>query len=261
MINKVLGFIKTNKKNILLVLMGIAIVLLISIPTCNKNNPYVNQQETIDSLILANQYKSVIINQKEEEVNIQTAIVVSNQKLINKLSDSVFALKKKNSKNTNTIAYVSEYTEAELEDYLLGFVDTTAFKEFSDSVSKQCEDVISYMKENTITVPRPIKDSTADFYLTGNVTQQGVMIDSLSIPDSAYIRFVEHKGGLLKRNSLGKVKLWTKKSIEAQILHTNKHIKVNKINSIFFVPKIKQRWLEKALVTGAASLITYKLLK
>ncbi|MEI6887628.1 MAG: hypothetical protein WCK31_05350, partial [bacterium] len=72
---------------------------------------------------------------------------------------------------------------------------------------------------------------------------------------------VNHSGGLFKRNSLGKVKFWTKKNIEVQVLHTNPLIKIKNINSVFYVPKVKQKWGERIAISAITAFLTYKLIK
>lgn len=240
----------------------IMVLWLLSLKTCTQNNPYQNQQATIDSLTLANQKYDSIINKKNQTIYIQTAIVTSNQATIKNLTDSIFNLKKKNIRKSDKVqSYVATYTDTELEDYLLGFKDTLEFKQFADSVSNQCSEVINYMKANTITVPRTVEDSSANFKFKGTISQQGLKIDSLSFPDSTYTISVEHKGGLLKKDSKGKRHFLLQKSIEVQTFHTNPYVKVTGINSVIYKPKVKQHWLERIIIAAGASYLTYKLIK
>ena len=234
----------------------------LSLSTCNKNTSYKNQQSTIDSFSLVSQKYDSVINNKNQTILIQTSIVTDDQNTIKKLTDSIFNLKKKSTKKSDkVIAYVSTYTDTELEEYLLGFKDTSEFREFSDSVSKQCEEVLSYMKDSTIKIPKQLEDSTKDFKFNGVVTKEGLKINTLSFPDSTYLRFVEHNGGLLKKDTKGKRHFLLKKSVEIQILHTNPHVKTKGINSIIYIPKAKQRWLERAIIIAGASFLTYKIIK
>jgi len=255
----ILAFLRRNEKFILYVLLALVLVWLLSLKTCNKNSPYTNEQATIDSLTLANQKMATIINEKNQEVQVQTAIVVRSQETIDKYADEIFALKKKNSKNTHTTGIVTQVTNTGVDSVEIAYVDTVAFRKFSDSVNKHCAEVIAYMKESTITIPRTVEDSTKDFIFKGEVTKEGFNIGRISFPDSTSVRFVEHKGGLFKRNSLGKVKFWTKKSIEAQVVHSNKYVKVTNMNSVFYVPKVKQRWGERIAIVAATIFLTTQL--
>lgn len=255
-------FIKKNERYITYGVFVIVVLWLLSLKTCTQNNPYQNQQATIDSLTLANQKYDSILNKKNETIYVQTAIVTSNQATIKNLTDSIFDLKKKNTRKSDKVqSYVATYTDTELEDYLLGFKDTTEFKQFADSVANQCSEIISYMKANTLTVPRTIEDSSKDFKFKGTIDKNGFTINKLSFPDSTYIAFIEHKGGLLKRDILGKRHLFTKKSVSLEIKHTNPLVKVTGLNSIIYKPKVKQRWFERAIIAAGASYLTYKLIK
>lgn len=259
---KIKDFIIKYERIIIYSIFLLVVLWLLSLSTCNKNRDYTNQQATIDSLMIANQTKDSIINYKGQQVILQTAIVTDNQATIKKLTDSIFDLKKKNTRKSDKVAsYVATYTDTELEEYLLGFKDTLEFKDFADSVFKQCDEVINYMRANTITIPRTVEDSSTYFKFKGTISQQGFKIDNLSFPDSTYTRFVEHKGGLFKRDSKGKRHFFLKKSIEVQTFHTNPYVKLKGINSVFYIPKAKQRWLERAIIVGTVSFITYKLIK
>jgi len=255
------GFIKRNERLILYIGATLLLLWILSLQTCNKNSPYANQQSTIDSLTLANQKMATIINEKDQEVKVQTAIVVRNQETIDKYADEIFALKKKNAKNTHTTGIVSQVTETGVDSVEIAYVDTIAFRKFSDSVNKKCAEVIAYMKESTVTIPRTVEDSTKDFIFKGEITKTGFNINKISFPDSTSVRFVTHKGGFFKRNSLGKVKFWTKKSVEAQVVHSNPYVKVTNMNSVFYVPVAKQRWLERILIAAGAAFITTQILK
>ncbi len=258
---KIIQFFKDYERLFVYGLFIVILVWLLSIQTCNKNSPYQNQQNTIDSLMLANQKKDSIINKKGQEVDIQTAIVTANKEAINKLSDSVFDLKRKNSKNTQTIAYLSQYIKTGIKDKIVPYKDTTGFQEFSVRLTKECDSVIKYYQANALKVPKDVEDSTKDFVFKATMGKDSFKIKEISFYDSTYIRFVTHKGGLFKRNSLGKVKFWTRKSIEAQVLHTNPYVQVNKMNSVFYVPRAKQRWGERLLITAGAAFLTFKILK
>lgn len=254
-------FFKKNERVILYAGLFIVLLWALSLKTCNDNKDYENQQNKIDSLTLVNQKFDSILNKKNQEVYIQTAIITKNKEDINKLSDSVFDLKKKNAHNIQTIAYLSQYTKTSVKNIKIPYKDTSGFKQFSDSVNKKCSEVIEYYTNNSIKVPTKVEDSTSNFQFKATINKDSFTIDNISFIDSTYIRFVEHKGGLFKRNSLGKVKFWTKRSIEAQIVHTNPYIQVNNMNSVFFVPKVKQRWGERILIAAASAFLTFKIIK
>ena len=249
MLNKVLNFFKTYKK--WFIYGGIAIVAIIilsSIQTCNKNRSFQNElkDEEILSLRLQLQTKDSIINKRDQTIILQTAVSVRDQKQIKAYSDSIFALKSKNTRKSDKIlAHVTQGTKTKIVNTLVPYVDSLKFKKFSDSVMANCKEVIKYMKDSTVPTGTVSKDSTKDYEIAGTVTKKGFKIDSLSINDSTHLRFVEHKGGLLKRDSKGKRHFILKRSIEVQILHTNPLVKVTSLNSIFYTPKAKNKWVER----------------
>lgn len=257
----IIKFLKDNERLFVYIILAGILLWLVSLQTCNKNSPYQNQQSTIDSLMLANQKKDSIINKKGQEVDIQTAIVTSSKEAINKLSDSVFDLKVKNAHNIQTIAYLSQYTRTGVKEVKIPYKDTTGFKEFSDKLTKECDSVIKYYQSNAIKVPKEVEDSNKNYHFKGTIGKDSFTLNDVSFYDSTYIRFIEHKGGLFKRDTKGKLHIFTKKSMEAQVLHSNPYVQVDKMNSVFFVPKVKQRWLERILIAAASAFLTIKLLK
>lgn len=261
MFQKIKDFIKTNERIITYALFGIVIIWLLSLKTCNKNSPYANQQSTIDSLVLANQKYDSIVNKKGQKVFIQTSIVTDNQGQLKVLSDSLFNLKRKLSKADKVLAHINQFTNVGVDDRLVKVVDSLDLLRAVDSVNKQSDDLVDYIKANTVSVPRTYKDSSKYFNFKASLSKAGLNIDSLYFPDSTYIRFIEHKGGLFKFDTKLHFHLFKRKSIEAQVIHTNPYVKVTGLQSVFYVPKVKQRWLERAIIAGTASFLTYKLIK
>lgn len=261
MIQKIKNFLKSNEKIIVYSLLGIAIIWLLSLKTCNKNNPYANQQSTIDSLMLANQKYDSIVNKKGQNVAIQTSIVTDNQGQLKVLSDSIFDLKRKLSKADKVLSHVAQFTNVGVTDRLVTVTDSLDLSRIADSINKESDELVSYIKANTVSVPRTYLDSSKDFKFKATLSKNGLNINSLSFPDSTYIRFVEHKGGLLKFDSKAHLHLFKRKSIEVQIVHTNPYVKVTGLQSVYYVPKAKQKWIERAIIAGGASFLTFKLLK
>lgn len=252
-----------TKERLLIAISFIMVLFILShISTCYYNRDYNNQKATIDSLLLSNQKIDSILNKANQKITIQTAIVIDNQETIKSLSDSIFNLKNKSIRKSDKIlAHISDYSSITVKDKFIPYKDTIAFKKFSDSITKKCSDVIDYYKNNTITVPRVALDSSNNFKLSATINKNGLKIDSLYIPDSIYTRIVEHKGGLLKRDSKGKRHFFLKRSIEIQTFHTNNLIVTNKLNSIVYKPKKNSTFTKNVVVAVAASILTIKLLK
>jgi hypothetical protein len=255
---KILTSITNFLKSRLAWILGIAVILLLllNVKSCNENKSYKGQVAILDSLTLANQTKDSIINADGKTITIQEAIVVRQKDQLKALTDEVFNLKKKNTRKSDVVTvYVKETTDVDIDSILAGYTDTLKFKKFSDSVTKQCQEVIKYMEDSTLAVPRKFEDSTQYFSVNGSVTKDGVVIKNVYIPDTIHTRVVEHKGGLLKRDSKGKRHLILKKYIEIQTFHTNPYIKTTGLNSVIYKPQSKGGLLKSILLIGAGILI------
>lgn len=191
-------------------------------------------------------------------ITVQETIVTNNKEEIGRLTDDIFNLKKKNEKQIKDIvAYYKGIINTALKNIDVPYIDTNnTFPELKDSA---CTIVLEYYKANTVSVPRSVRDSTKDYKAYMTVTKNGVTINDLEIPDSQYVRFVNLKGGLLKKDQQGKRHLFTKQSVQVQVLHTSPFIKVTGGNSVIYQAKKKGRWLEKGLLIGLGVFLGSKL--
>lgn len=232
-------------------IVAVAILILavaFGLDKCSANKKLANQLSTIDSLALANQGLTAKLNKANQVVSMQTVIVTDNQQTIKELTDSIFNLKRRDERKIKeVIAYWRERTKVGVDSVKVPYVDTVRMKRFSDSVEKQCVEVINYMRDSTITVPRTSRDTLPGFAYDITATRSGLVINHIEFPDSLDMRFVE-KGGFLK-----------KKSIEVQFKHTNPNVKVVGSSSILYRPKKKGGWVVKALVLGLGVFIGTKL--
>jgi hypothetical protein len=228
---------------------------LASIITCNKRNGQITQmqlnKQTTDSML--NAYGQTILTQE--------VLITTNQQAIKDLTDSIFKLTKaQDRKIKDVIAYYSARSEIKIKDKLVPYIDTIERKQWEDSISAVCSKVIEYYEGNTITVPITAQDTTNKNYrATLTATLKGIVIDSLTIPNKLDVRFVTLKGGLLKKNQQGKLKLWLKKSIQVQVLNSNDLLKVYDQKSILYIPPKKARWLEKTILIGTGIFLGSKL--
>ena len=214
------------KNNIIIGILLIVIALL-TLNTCKLKKGYTNQVSTIDSLMLSNQTLDSIKNKQNETILKQEAIIVDNADALNKLTDSIFMLKKKDSKNLQTIAYYKAITRTKIDSVDVPYVDTIAMKKWEDSVIQHCQSVIDYIQDSTITVPRKAELSTPNFELKATIKKDNLEINSLVIPDTLQLRFVEKKRFLKP------------KTIEVQFFHSNPLISTTQSNSAIYKPKRK----------------------
>jgi hypothetical protein len=238
------------------IIMGIIIIILsISLFTCNKELENSNL-----ALALSFQKIDSIANKNGELIAVNQSIIVSSQEEIRKYTDSIYALDRKHERNIkNILSFYKGITNTIIKERLVPFIDSNAITIWTDSVKRQCESVISFYESKTIRVPRIARDSTANYTAEMTATKQGIIINSLMIPDSQYVRFVTLKGGFMKKNQQGKRELFLKKSIQVQVMHSNPLIHTTGQSSVIYKPPDKKKWLEKAILIGAGVYIGTKL--
>ena len=247
-----MGKLKIDLKWVIIILLSIA--LLWSMRTCN------NRDGQISQLQLEKQTTDSIVNKYGQTILTQEAIVTNNEMAIKQLTDSIFNLTKaQDRKIKDVIAYYTSTSKIIVKDKLVPYIDAQARKQWEDSVNRVCRNVIDYYEANTIGVPRTATDSTTDYKATFTAKANGIYIDSLIIPDNQYIRFVIFKGGVLKKDASGKKHLFTKRSVQVQVLHTNKLLQVTGQNSAIYIPTKKANILAKALLIGGGIFIGTKL--
>jgi len=242
----------TNKmKWITICLAILAVLLLLNTFRLNKK---VGEQETlITQEKLDNQTTKEIVNKQGQTITRQKVIITQSQESINQLTDSVFNLKQKDAKNTNTIAYYKAHIKVKIDTLLVPFEKQSSVADrlhFSDSIMKECADVIAAIDAVSVvdgTVAEIVNDTLS---LKATIHKDNLEINELTIPDTLQLRFVEHKGKLFKRGY-----------IETQFFHTNPLFKTEKANSVFYQPKRKtffQRVLFPVAVGLGAGLLIAK---
>lgn len=217
----------TLNKNILWVISGI-LVLLLCLQTCRLNKKIREGEAQITQLELDRQTQKEVINKQGRTINIQESIISNNTQALNNLTDSVFDLKKKDVKNRETIAYFKNVTKTQIKQVAVPYIDSVAMVKWADSIRANCQNVIDYYEENYIPVPREAQDSNSLYSIKATVEKDSLIINDLSIPDTLQLRFVEHKKGLFKPNT-----------IEAQYFHSNPLVNDISTNSVYYKPKRK----------------------
>lgn len=237
---------RTTKIALVIILL---LVLSLFVMDCSHRRATSKLQEQITTTQLENQTLKQIVNKNGDTITTQKMIITSSQKALESLTDSIFNLKKKQEREVKRIiAYFTEKSKVKIDSVDVPYVDTIAMKKFSDSVTKNCQEVLSYMRDSTITVPRTGSDSTSTYSISLTATKEKFTVNSLSIPDSSYYRIDELKGGLFK-----------KRSFEIKSFHTSPHIQVQSQNSVIYKAPPKPRWLEKAIIVAAGIFIGTKL--
>ena len=239
-------------KNIIIAVMGVVIaIMLFFILRSNK--------QLVDSnleILMARQTIDSMVNKNNQLITTQEVIVVNSNKQLKEYTDSIFNLTNKYERRIKSvIAFYKSINHTTITEVLVPYVDSNAVIKWKDSVKAKCSEVISFYESNSVFVPKIAKDSTASYTAMLTAERAGIKINSLSIPDSQYIRFVTLKGGLLKRDQSGKRHLFTKKSIQVQVLHTNSLIHITGENSVIYKPAKKLHIASKAILIGGGILL------
>ena len=243
---------KFDIKTILIVILSA--VLLYSFKTCNDKNK--------DNIALKLEYQKLdsMYNLKGQQLIASQTEVTTSQENFRNATDSLFAMNKKFEKRIKEIlAFYKASTNTVIREVEVPYIDSNARIAWEDSVRKQCKQVIDYYEANAIIVPKTARDSTKNYTADFTATLSGISINNLSIPDSQYLRFVELKGGFLKKDASGKRKLFAGRSYQVQVIHTNPLIHTTSTTSAIYKPPKKGRWLEKALLIGAGIFLGTKL--
>lgn len=215
----------------------------------------------IKQLSLQNQKLDTLNNLLGQQVIISKTEVTESQAAFRAATDSFFALKSRDERKIKEItAFYKGQTKTVIKNVTVPYVDVPARKKWEDSVQQQCNKVIEYYEANTITVPVTAKDTThKDYTAELTATKAGIKIDSLVIPDEQKIRFVTLKGGFLKKDQDGKRHLFLKKSVQVQVIHSNKLMEVTgQTSAVYQAPK-KKNLVGKAVLVGLGVFLGTKL--
>lgn len=233
---------KTNKW-ISISLAIIAILLLLNTFRLNKR---IGEQEIlITQQKLDNQTTTEIVNKQGQTITKQKVLITQSQESINLLTDSVFNLKRKDAKNTNTIAYYKAHIRIRIDSIPVPFIVKPSIAdklELEETLRQECADVIAQMEEISIPVGSIAEIVNDSLSLKATIQKNQLIINEISIPDTLNLRFVEHKGKLFKRGY-----------IETQFFHTNPLFKTEKANSVFYQPK-RKTFLQRVIFPVAAGL-------
>lgn len=235
-----------TKIALIIVIVGLSIFSYLQFYNHKQNEEILESQVT--ELKLSNQRSDSIKNKLQQKVYTQEAIITKDQASLKELVNDKFNLTKKyENQIKQTIAYYSSKTVTKVVNVPVPFVDQEERKRFSDSLETVCAEVIKYYEDSTIKVPKEVNREDKDLKFHGTVFKDGFNIDSLSVPDSTYLRFDIIKGGFLKKDFNGKRRLFLKKSVQVKVLHTSPYVKVLGQNSVIYQPKVKSNIIPVAI--------------
>lgn len=223
------------------------LTMLFWLHTCNLNKRIDKAEEQVVQLNLDNQKDKEIINTQGKKIRTQEVVITQNQRSLSNLTDTIFNLRNKDARNLETIAYYKGVTKTVVKNIPIPYLDTTRMKRLTDSMMATREGLIDYIENFTIEVPAKAGYQDRNVKVDLTVGLDDVKIDSLIVPDSLYLRFVE-RGGFLRR-----------KTIEVQYFHTSPYIQSVSSQSAFYKPRpnfFTRVLLPVAIGVGAGILIS-----
>lgn len=223
------------------------LVICVALSKCRRDESR-HQQETITALTLKQQNLDSIRNQQDKLLYTQQVLITESKQSLSTLTDSLFSLKKSQERKIKeVIAYYKGVTNTHLDSVWIPYIDSGYTKRFSDSANQRCREVIQYLIDSTIIVPKRFLKEDPGYRFGGTIQKDGILVDNISFPDTLQLRFVE-KGGFLK-----------KRTTEVQFFHSNPYVTTQSANSVLYHPPKKKQLFLKTLFFGAGVFLGSKL--
>jgi len=192
----------------------------------------------ITMLSLNKQKNDSIINKQGEVIYTQEVAITKSKEELKKYTDSIFNLNRRHERKIKEVtAFYKNRYRVQLDSFFVYEVDSIPYPEYI---------TVEFMNDSMITVPRTFKVDEPYFKLDATVRKNGLMINSLSLPDTLYGRIVTKKQGFLKP----KIK-------EYQYFNKNPYVIQEGSNSVIYEDK-KKFWnkvRDGAILVGAGFLI------
>jgi hypothetical protein len=207
------------------------IVLFLSLRSCNENKEH-------EELKLKYEEASKIKDSLERTIYVKDVQIVNDQNSLQDLRAKLFETTEKYNKKVKEVkALISQGTEVIIKDHPVPYVDTSKMKQWEDSVLAECADVIQYYEDSTVKVGTQAKDSTPYYKIDATVGKEGIKMNEIKFVDSQYVALTEMKGGILKRNTKGKFRLYVPPTTRVEIKHTNPHFQNTGVDAFLFDKK------------------------
>lgn len=217
--------------------------------TCNLKKIIREKENTITQIDLDRQQIRELSNRQGKQILAQDVLITNSKSALNRLTDTIFNLRAKDARNLETIAYYKGVTRTDIREVRVPYLDSGLAHKYRDSLNVSKTELLAYITDSTTRVPRVALVNDRHFQLGLTVQRDEVNIDSLKIPDTLQLRFVEKGGNWFKSPK-----------IEVQYFHSNPYVQTLSSNSAFYQPKKKSFWttvvLPVAIGVGAGLLIS-----
>lgn len=190
-----------------------------------------------------------LTNKYGDEIKKQQVIIFEGEegkKALQKYSDSIFALKKKDDrKYKETVAYYENYIRTSLPEVVYVDLDSNDVKPDTSFLSQSVKDYIN----NSISVPKNFNLDSPYFKISGVINRANVALTKVEFTDSLYGRFITKKGGLFKPDV-----------IEYQVMNKSPYTNIEGIKSATYTQKKKtiQKFIPPLVVGVIVGLIISK---
>lgn len=253
--------ILNNKTSLQVIIVLLGLSLGVGIFRYIELNREKNRYLTENNLVIlkykmAQQTIDTLKNKNNELITRQKVVTSEDQASINKLSDEVFNLQKKDAKNTQTIALLKTTQQVGVDSIDVGFTETP--EEDSAATAKAVENkdsaaLIKFIQDSTVRVPKSVSyvdtNKISAISIDGVVTKTGFKLDSLRIPNTLDQRIVKKEGGWFKPDTY-----------EFQSKNSSKYVNTTGEQSLLFTPKQKGTFwkIVGGIIAGAGAVLILK---
>jgi len=214
-------------------LMLAVILLFTTLRTCNEKSEYEN-------LTLEYEKANKIKDSLGRTIAVKDAQIVKNQESMQDLRAKLFETTESYNKKVKEVkALIAQGTEVVIRDKEVPYLDSVKMKQWKDSVIANCGDVIQYYEDSAVIIGTNAKDSTAHYKIDATIGKNNLKINEIKFIDSQYVAFTKMKGGILKKDTNGRLKLYLPSRTRIEIKHTNPHFQNTGVDAFFYDKKNK----------------------
>lgn len=171
-------------------------------------------------------------------ITVKDAEIVNSQESMKELRAKLFQTTDKYNKKVKEVeALIAQGTQVIIKEVPVPYVDTSKMKEWEDSIAIKCKDVIKYYEDSTVAIGKQAKDSTAYYKIDATIEKNGIKMNEIKFIDSQYVALTKMKGGILKRNTKGRLKLYVPPTTRVEIKHTNPYFQNTGADAFLFDKK------------------------
>ncbi len=222
---------KKMKPGNFVILMLSVLVALMFFRSCDDSKKIEELQVQLDK---ANRIKDSL----ENTIVVKDVKIVEDQESIKKLRADLFQTTEKyNDKVKEVKALIAQGTQVVIKEVKVPYIDSTKMKKWADSIAIKCAEVIQYYEDSTVKIGKQAKDSTAHYKIDATIQKEGINMNEIKFIDSQYVALTEMKGGILKRNTKGKFRLYVPPTTRVEIKHTNPYFQNTGVDAFLFKEK------------------------